>query len=1053
MEKHFTRILFMFLFVTFSSINIYSQPNGEWNNKPDVFQVNRLPAHVTLMPYSTVPEAIDGARENSPYYYTLSGAWKFSISHNPAGKDTTFFKDNADVSSWNSIQVPGDWETQGYDHPIYTNITYPWTGVENPNPPQAPTIYNPVGSYRRDFVVPETWNGREVFLSFQGIGSAFYVWINGNYVGYGEDSNTPKEYNVTNLLRSGNNNISVQVYRWSDGSWLEDQDMIRLSGIFRDVFLYSTPAVHLQDFRYVTDLDDSYANATLTVSANLERYMPITNDGYNLKAEVYDNNKNQISSIDFGSISIKDVSNAEIANSVSVANPNLWSAEDPNLYTLVMVLSDPNGNMIETESCNLGFREFGIDNGQMKINGKPIMFKGVDRHEMDPDKGKTMTMDRMIQDLTIMKKFNINAVRTSHYPDDPRWLDLCDEYGIYIIDETNLETHGRRNEIPQSLPEWTDNCIDRITSMVERDKNHPCVLIWSLGNEAGQGSNFQAMADWAHQNDPTRIVHYEGYNDVADITSHMYPSVESVAQYGASGNQKPYILCEYAHAMGNSVGNLYQYWDEFEKYPNLQGGFIWDFVDQGLRNSSGGFSYGGDWGDNPNDADFCANGIVSADRTLQPEIYEVKKQYQNIKMSPVDLLNGEIEIKNNSLFTNVDKYSGSWELLEDDKVISNGSLAQNDVDIQPLSNKTVIIDYGNPALNPGSEYWLNISFKLKNDEIWASAGHEVASEQFKIPFDVPNAPSVDTLSMPQLTLSENSDSIIVASDNLKIIFNKNNGELISYVYNGLEMFDNGPTPNFWRAPNSNDYGNGMDDRCATWENVGMNRQLNNIKFNQVSPSHVKIITGFNYPTSTASSGSVIYDIYGDGNIVVSSTLIPGSSSLPEIPEVGMIMNLPNEFTNVKWYGRGPNENYWDRKTGSNVGTYDTTVDSMFISYIRPQETGNRTDVRWLTLTNNSGNGLLVVGIPDIEFSALNYTQDELQNKTHPYELSKSNSVILKVNYRQMGVGGDNSWGAKPHPEFTLYPDKIYTYKYRIMPIQSSQNAMELSKFFFLKTQQ
>lgn len=1046
--KRISSALFASCFILFNTVLVEAQPNNEWNSKPDVFQVNRLPAHATLMPYDNVASALNGVRTESPYYLSLNGTWKFHIAPNPSKRDTSFYKDTADVSSFGNIQVPGNWETQGYDHPIYTNVTYPWTGYENPSPPQAPTADNPVGSYRREFTVPESWNGRQIFLSFQGIGSAFYVWINGNYVGYGEDSFTPKDYDVTQYLRTGTNNISVEVYRWSDGSWLEDQDMIRLSGIFRDVYLFSTPPVHIYDFHYTTDLDGSYTNATLTVKADLKYFSQTAPVGYSVEAAVYNSGGGQVTSLQLGTASFSTGNETQLSQSTSVVNPQKWSAEFPNLYTLVIVLKDPGGNIIETESCILGFRKFELTGGQMKINGKPILFKGVNRHEIDPDKGKTISYDRMVQDITIMKRFNINAVRTSHYPNDPLWYELCNKFGIYVIDETNLESHGISNVLPAGRPEWTNNCVDRIKSMVERDKNHPCVLIWSLGNEAGSGSNFQVMADWVHQNEPTRLVHYEGYNQVADMNSYMYSSVESVEQYGASGNAKPLILCEYAHAMGNSVGNLYQYWDAIEKYPNLQGAFIWDFVDQGLRNSSGGFSYGGDWGDNPNDADFCANGIVSADRTLQPEIFEVKKVYQNIKVKAVDLLKGQIEIKNYYCFTNVNSFNGTWQLMEDNEQIISGTLAASDLDIPPLTSKAITIGFGTPALKAGAQYWLNLSFTLAKNELLVDAGYEIASEQFKIPFEVPEAPMVDSLQIPTLSVNDSKDSIIVSNTNLQLVFDKNVGTISSFMYQGTKLLQTGPIPFFWRAPNSNDIGNGMPSRCGTWKNASQNRTVTGLTLKEISARQVQIVVTFSYPTSTKSFGSIIYDIYGDGNVVVSSTLVPGNSQLPEIPEVGMFCTVPSEFNNVSWYGRGPFENYWDRKTSANVGVYNTTVDSMFVSYIRPQETGNRTDVRWVCLTNSSGKGLMAVGMPDFEFNALQYTPWELESKKHPYELVKNSSVVLRLNYHQMGVGGDNSWGARPHPEFTLYSNKAYTYQFRLLPVTSLQQAMDLSKVSF-----
>jgi beta-galactosidase len=1024
-----------------------AQPQDEWNNQPEKFQVNRQEAHATLMPYADIASALKGDRTASPYYLSLNGTWKFHIADNPAQKDQDFYLDDADVSDWGDIVVPGNWQTQGYDYPIYTNVQYPWTGYENPRPPQAPTVYNPVGSYRREFTIPTGWDGRQVFLSFQGVESAFYVWINGHYIGYSEDSYTPAEFNVTDDLRTGTNNISVQVYRWSDGSWLEDQDFIRLSGIFRDVYLFSTPGVHIYDFFSTTDLDESYRNATWTLQATVRHFLPSPPTGYAVEAMLYDSQNTMISSLKNMPVSFDGNDQAAVTESALVTDPLKWSAEHPNLYTLVLALKNAAGDIIETESCQIGFREFELSGGQMKINGVPIMFKGVDRHEIDPDDGRAVKFDRMVQDILIMKQHNINAVRTSHYPNNPLWYELCDRYGIYIIDETNLETHGVRNTVPDSDPRWTENCVDRIKSMVERDKNHPCVLIWSLGNEMGRGSDFQVMADWVRQRDATRLVHDEQYNEIADMTSHMYSSVEYLHNYGESGNSKPFILCEYAHAMGNSVGNLYQYWDEIEAYPNLQGAFIWDFVDQALRGPQG-FLYGGDWGDNPNDGNFCANGIISADRKLQPEIYEVKKLYQNIKAKPIDLLKGQIEIFNHFLFTNVNTFTGQWKLLADDKEIKSGSFSASALDIAPLTSKIITVDIGQPRLEAGSEYWLNLSFKLAQDELWAKAGHEIAAGQFKIPFETPEVARIDTTKILPMTVVETSDSIKVSNNNFSLTFDKKTGAIASYIFQGTPLLTEGPVPNFWRAPNDNDKGNGMPNRCRTWRNTGQNRTVKGLTLNKISSRHIQVVVNFSYPTSTESYGLVSYSIFGSGDIIVSATLTPGSKSLPEIPEVGMLLKLPVEFDNVTWYGRGPAENYWDRKTGYNVGVYSSSVDDMFFDYIEPQETGNRTDVRWVTCTNQAGIGLLAVGMPVMEVNALRYTPWELDSKAHPFELVKSDDLILRLNYHQMGLGGDNSWGARPHPEFTMTADKVYSYQFRLSPINKAASAMGKSKEVF-----
>lgn len=1201
---------------------------------------------------------------------SLNGKWKFKWSPNPASKPASFYEPTYDVSGWGEITVPGNWETQGYDYPIYTNITYPWAGYESVSPPKAPTIYNPVGSYRTTFAIPDNWDGREIYLSFQGVQSAFYVWVNGHQVGYSEDSMTPKDFDITSYIQPGENVLAVEVYRWSDGYYLEDQDMIRLSGIFRDVFLYSKPKVNIWDFSVATDLDDQYVNATLTLNVEL-RNLTVAEGVYSVEAQLYDGQQAVLPDSIVIDADVNGKKEVPISTNQLIENPKKWSAEYPNLYTLVLSLKDPNGNIIETTSSRIGFREVEIKDKQILINGKKVLLKGVNRHEIDPVLGKTMTKERMIQDIKIMKQFNINAVRTCHYPNDPLWYDLCDEYGLYVMDEANIETHGVSGSVPTSDPNWTDAVIDRAQSMVERDKNHPSVVIWSLGNEAGSGSNFQTEADWIHQNDiQKRPVHYEGMNSVADIYSNMYASVETVESYAKNqNNTKPYLLCEYAHAMGNSVGNLYQYWDVIRAYPILHGGFIWDFVDQALlwpvptkktvedlsanqfaadltgtiydvgdatygkalkgyallpqsdklnftgkqpftleawvypeskashqvilskgdtqyalkTDGSGGnlefyiydstvqgqwtqwiavnytlptdwvnnwhhvagiydgntlkiyidgnivntkdvssnsinpgnnyvlgigrdvekgrgfnglidkariynkaltidelnsttrtpqdegvvawfdfenineekaykddsyYAYGGDWGDNPNDGNFCANGLISADRTLQPEIYEVKKVYQNILVKPVDLLKGKVEIINEHLFTNLkDEYNGKWILKEDNKIIQQGNLTADDLDIAPQTAKEITIPFKKPSsLKPGAEYWLNISFTLKNNKMWAQTGYEVAKEQFEIPFSTPVAPSLNIGNMAPLSVNEKDNQVEITGQDFSISFDKTKGTMTSYVYKGKQLIKEGPIPNYWRAPNDNDKGNGMPSRCATWRLAGLNRQISDVTVTPLNDKVVKIEVNGAVPTTTPSQYKMSFTIYGSGDVLVDNVLIPGSKSLPEIPEVGTIITMPEGFENIRWYGRGPQENYWDRNTGADVGVYSGTVDEQFFPYIEPSETGNKTDVRWVTLTDSSGIGLMAVGVPLLEVNALHYTPWDLDSVDHPYKLTRNDDITLRLNYHQMGVGGDNSWGARPHPEFTLYANKTYSYSYRLLPIDLNEmDPMQESK--------
>ncbi len=1032
---------------------------SEWTNSPQIFQVNREPAHATLMPYDSVAEALANNPTASANYLTLSGSWKFNLADNPADRPVDFYQESYDVSAWDDIQVPGSWQTQGYDYPIYTNMTYPWTGYEQPSPPAAPTVYNPVGSYRRTFTLPANWDEREVFLHFAGVESAFYVWINDQLVGYSEDSFTPAEFYVTPYLQSGSNTIAVQVFRWSDGSWLEDQDFLRLSGIFRDLFLYATPTAHLRDFGVVTELDENYQDAALEMTATVENHGTSTITDYSLETSLYKAAGTEVLPVSSSSVAVNAGEEVTVTQSRAITNPAKWSAESPTLYTLVLTLKNSSGDILETESVRIGFREIELKadtdgNTKILINGKPIDFRGVNRHETDPDTGRVVSEARMLEDILLMKRFNVNALRTSHYPNSTYLYELCDEYGIYVIDETNLETHGVRNQIPASNPSYTANVLDRLTSMIERDKNHPSIVIWSLGNEAGSGTNFTAMRDQAHLLDPTRPVHYEGNNSNADIQSYMYASLVTVASW--SDTTRPLILCEYAHAMGNSVGNLFDYIKAFETNPRVQGGFIWDFVDQALRwpvpGGSGNFwAVGGDWepAGHPNDDNFCANGIVFPDRTLQPEIWQVKKAYQLIKIEADNLLSGKVKITNQFLFTNLNAYAGHWKLMADDQQISTGTLSASDLDIAPQTSKIVTVNYGTVTPQAGVEYWLEISIQLAQATLWADAGHEAAWEQLQVPFTTDPISPVDPSQMPALTMNDSGNEVTVSNADLTVVFDKTTGTLSQYTYKGTDLIVEGPVPNFWRAPIDNDIGNGMPTRCATWRYAGRDRTVSDVMLAAVSDQVVKIYVTFSLPTTTVSTADVEYTIYGSGDIVVESILIPGASSLPEIPEVGMLLTLPQEFENIEWYGRGPEENYIDRQRGYRIGVYSDLVDNFYVPYLEVQETGNRTDVRWVALTNDSGVGLFAVGGPVMEVNALHYTPWDLETAVKPHELTRRNEITLRLNDKQMGVGGDDSWGALPHPEYQIPASGTYRYKYRLTPLTpESPEPMTLSKAGF-----
>ena len=1034
----------------------YSPPiNGypEWNNNPETFKLNRLDAHATLMPYKTVEEALLGDRSASDFYQSLNGVWKFAFAENPEQRIKNFFNMEFDESGWDEIKVPGHWQLQGYDYPQYTNVRYPWEGKEDIKPPFAPTKYNPVGQYIRSFTVPVDWQDQPVYISFQGVESAFYVWVNGEFVGYSEDTFTPAEFDLTPYLVEGENRLAVEVYRWCDASWLEDQDFWRLSGIFRDVYLYSTPSFHINDFYVVTELDEAYKHAELKIEADILNYFGQSSGPIQFGAALFDQRNKRILE---EKVSLRiNGAKTKIHLSSSVENPLKWSAENPHLYTLVLSVTDDKGNLIETESCKIGFRKFEIKDGLMKINGNRIVFKGVNRHEFASDKGRAVTYEDMVHDITTMKKHNINAVRTSHYPNHPRWYDLCDQYGLYVIDETNLETHGtwkygqqgEGEAVPGSKPEWRDNVLDRCNSMLQRDKNHPSVVIWSLGNESFGGENFVLMHDFLKVKDPTRIVHYEGiyhfreYEAASDIESTMYVVPDMVEQYAKNAenhsNPKPYILCEYSHAMGNSCGNLYQYTNLFDQYPILQGGFIWDWKDQALKTQTDDgieyLAYGGDFGDTPNDGNFCGDGLLFADGSVSPKIFEVKKCYQNVHFSEVNLQEGLIEVQNKNLFTNLKDYLLEWEVARNGISIETGEAV---VDVDPGAAKKVKLNYNLPTeYNLVDEFVLTVRFTLKASTLWAEKGYEIAFEQFILP--VKNTGIVTRQDhLPRLNTIDQADKLTILGDFFTLVFNKLNGNLESYVYDGVELWAASPVPNFWRAMTDNDRGNKLPERSATWSEAGQNRTLG-LFYTKLNDYSVEITIEYKLPTIHVSTCKIHYAIFGDGEIKVNLELTPGTD-LPEIPEIGLLFTMDPSFEHIEWYGRGPHESYWDRKKGAKLGLYNGKVKEQYVPYLKPQECGNKTDVRWATIVNNKGTGLKITGAPGFEFNVLPYTPHELETYDHGYKLPKSDKTVLRVNYKQMGVGGDDSWQAKTHPEYTLFSNRIYMFSFTLKGVGKKQ---------------
>jgi len=1020
------------------------QEKLDWENAEMIGQ-NKEPAHNTLIPYQDVESALKGIPDASLYYKSLNGKWKFNWVRRPQDRPKDFFKIEYDAIEWDEIPVPSNWQMHGYGIPIYLNIRYP-RSVSKKNIPKISHEYNPVGSYRTEFIIPDNWDNREVFIHFDGVKSAFYLWINGKKVGYSQGSMTPAEFNITKYLQKGNNILAVEVYRWSDGSYLEDQDMWRLSGIYRDVYLFSVPKVHIRDFFAYSTFDENYENALMKIRIKVRNYNSYSVDNFKIKISLLDDQQkyNKSNFLIAEKVSIDGNIEKTIELQSQIGNPKKWSAEIPNLYDLILEIINDKNDLIEVERCKFGFRKVEIKkDGGFYFNGQSIKFKGVNRHEHDPDHGRAIPFSRMVQDIKLLKQNNINAVRTSHYPDHPKWYELCDQYGLYIIDECNLETHELRDIVPASDPQWTAACVDRMVSMVERDKNHPCIIMWSLGNEAGMGDNFKKMKRAALKIDSSRPIHYEQDfdNEVSDVISYMYyPSYflermvrnREYGRYGQlkkleEGIEKPYMLCEYVHAMGNSLGNFKEYWDVFEKYSNVLGGFIWDFIDQGLRKTSEDgkeyWGYGGDFGDSRNDSNFCINGIVLPDRTPNPALYEVKKLYQNIKVIPVDLLNGKVKILNKYNFKSLDFANGRWELTANGIIIQEGKMKR--FNIKPKNTKDVIIPFKQPELSPNTEYHLKIVFLLGEDMLWAKKGHILAWDQFKIPYNIPIEPEIEISELKNIELEESENNLMIKGEYFKVIIGKKSGVIESYAFNNKELITNALIPNFWRAPTDNDrmgFRREQDQNLdKTWREASKNRVTSKVEFEQIKPQVIRINVEFDVINSKEPLKTA-YIIYGNGVIIIRNEFTPTRG----IIRFGMQTSIPKEFNKMTWNGRGPHETMFDRKTGAAIGIYSDSVKNLIHPYVRPQENGNRTDVRWVTMTNKEGNGLLIsdVGGTNLNVSAWPYSMEDLESAKHNHQLPRREFITFNIDYKQRGVG--SFW---LHRKYILEGNKKYSYAF------------------------
>lgn len=985
----------------------------DWEN-PELFERNREPPHASFIPFDTEEHALAGKREASPYLLSLDGTWKFHWAAKPSARPIEFYKEGYDVSLWDEIPVPSNWEILGYGIPIYVDAGLPF--AKNPVPPFVNHEDDPVGSYKRRFTLPASWlDEGEVFLHVGSVRSAMYVWVNGREVGYSEGSKTPAEFRVTDVLQRGDNTLAVEVYRYSDGSYLEDVDLWRLSGIERDVFLYWTPDSHIRDFFVHADLDDAYLNGRLKLEVELAGpVVPVS-------MKLLDPDGKKI--FELAKVGELDV---------EVPSVRKWTAETPELYTLL--LSVPG----EVLAARIGFRRVEIRGGLLLLNGVPITLRGVNRHEHDPDTGHVVSEDSMRKDIVLMNSFNINAVRTSHYPDDPRWYDLADELGLYLVDEAHLESNGVGFDPAITLanrPEWRAAHIDRNRRMVERDKNHPSILIWSMGNEAGDGPNFEAAYRWVKDRDPSRPVQYE----MADLRAHtdlfapMYARIPLLEAYAAETRDRPLILCEYAHAMGNSIGNLKDYWDVIDAHEQLQGGFIWDWVDQGLRKTSergeSFFAYGGDYGPpgTPSSGNFCINGLVNPDREPHPALWEVKKVYQPVQVEPLDLANGRVRVTNRYDFTDLGKLELVWSVTAEGEALSSAKRLR--LSLPPHQSADLELDWPPITPAPGVEYFLDLSFRSP------ASDHEVAWEQFRLPIESAET-AVDLRRVLKMSATETKGRLQVEGDRFTFGFDLKTGELDSIVYEGVEMLASGLEPNFWRAPTDNDYGNDMPKRLGIWREAAKRRVVDDVTWWQNSDRDVEVDVAATVPAG-GSKLFLHYHIYGSGDLVVDYRLVPGNIGLPDLPRVGMTLALHRNFDEMTWFGRGPQETYWDRKSGARIGLYRGKAIDQYHPYIRPQENGNKTDVRWVSLTNPAGIGLLAVGLPLLDVSAYPFKNedfDEGPEKTgkHTTDVVPRDRVTLNLDYRQMGVGGDTSWGARTHPEYTL-PAREYAYRFRLRP--------------------
>ena len=1013
--------------------------HDEWKN-PEINAVNRAPMHTNYFAYSSSEEAAKADKENSSNFMTLNGIWKFNWVKNADARPTDFYRTDYNDKGWGQMKVPGVWEMNGYGDPIYVNVGYAWRSQYKNNPPYVPIEKNHVGSYRKEIIIPAEWSEKEIFAHFGSVTSNMYLWVNGKYVGYSEDSKLEAEFNLTKYLKPGKNLIAFQVFRWCDGTYLEDQDFFRYSGVGRNCYLYSRNKKYIQDIRVTPDLDSNYTNGTLNVALNL-------NGSGTVELNLTDPAGKSVATAQVNGNGQKSVV-------MDVSNPEKWTAETPNLYTLTATLKN-GSNTLEVIPVKVGFRKIELKGGQILVNGQPVLFKGADRHEMDPDGGYVVSRERMLQDILRMKQLNINAVRTCHYPDDNLWYDLCDQYGIYVVAEANIESHGMGygKETLAKNPSYKKAHMERNQRNVQRGYNHPSIIFWSLGNEAGYGPNFEQCYTWIKNEDKTRAVQYEqaGTNEFTDIFCPMYYDYDACKKYSEGNIDKPLIQCEYAHAMGNSQGGFKEYWDLIRKYPKYQGGFIWDFVDQSnhWKNKDGIdiYGYGGDFNKyDASDNNFNDNGLISPDRRPNPHAHEVGYFYQSIWTTPGDLSKGEIKVYNENFFRDLSAYYMEWQLLANGEVMQTGVV--QDLNVAPQQTATLKLNLNTEKICPCKELLLNVTYKLKAAETLMPAGSTVAYDQLTIrPYtakalELKNQKASNLDIVVPVIKDNDHNYLIVEGENFIIEFNKHNGYLSRYEADGMQLLNPGAqlTPNFWRAPTDNDYGAGLQHRYAVWKNPGL--KLTSLK--QSIENEQAIVQAEYEMKAVKGKLFLTYVINNEGAVKVTQKMEAGKEEkVSDMFRFGMQMQMPENFNEVEYYGRGPVENYADRNHSTLIGKYRQTVAEQFYPYIRPQETGTKTDLRWWRVLNISGNGLQFVGDAPFSASALNYSIESLddgvqKDQRHSPEVAKAPFTNLCIDKVQMGLGCVNSWGTLPLEKYRV-PYQDYEFSFILTPVRHKVN--------------